>query len=367
MRRFVEMVMVALMAGSWAGGAHAQERPELVDAVVASVDGTPITLVDLEAFSDGPGRLLSSEERASRASMLDTMVNMKMFEAEFALQGIKASDQDVNAYIDNVMEQNGSSRDAIKEALSHVGLTWQDYFERMRQEVQRITLVNREIRSRVSVTPEEVERTWKEDPKYMQAERIEIGHIYMPIPKDQSADEARARAQLALELARKNFGKAAAEYSEGPNAKDGGVLGTFTRDEMAGSFQRAVSGLKQGDVSDVFEDDGAFHIVKLIRVVAPERIPLEKVRADLEEKIYNQTLETRFKRWVDEDLRKRHHITMQLDGLDELVANGSNEPGGGVPVTPEPPSPPRPDAQHTMNTISGHGWLEPQRSTRTGS
>jgi parvulin-like peptidyl-prolyl isomerase len=342
MRRFVELVMVVSMAGAWAAQAYAQTERELVDAVVASVDGTPITLVDLEKFTDGQGKLLSPEERGSRASMLDTMVNMKMFESEFERQGIKASDKDVETYIDNVMEQNGSSRDAIKEALGRVGLTWEDYFERMRQEVQRITLINREIRSRVNVSPEEVERAWKEDPKYMQPERIEIGHIYMPIADNMNKDEARARAQVAHELARKNFGKAAAEYSEGPNAKDGGVLGTFTKDEMAQSFQHAVAGLDPGDVSDVFEDDGAFHIVKVIRVVEPERVPFEKVRSDLEAKIYDANLEARFKRWVDEDLKKRHHITMQLDGLDELL----HDSGEGAPSS----------ALHTMNGGAGdHG------------
>jgi peptidyl-prolyl cis-trans isomerase SurA len=351
MRRFVELVMVVLVAGSFAGRVHAQlDRPELVDAVVASVDGTPITLVDLEKFSDGPGRLLSQQEQASRAALLDTMVNMKMFDAEFERQGIKASDSDVDVYISNVMEQNGSSRAQIEEALKKLDLSWEDYFERMRQEVQRITLINREIRARVNVTPEEVERAWKEDPKYMQPERLEIGHIYMPVGEGADASEARARAQLALELARKNFDKAAAEYSEGPNAKDGGVLGTFKRDEMAESFQRAVQGLEPGDVSDVFEDAGAFHIVKVIRTVEPERIPFDKVRHDLEEKIYSATLEARFKRWVDEDLRKRHHITMQLDGLDDLLdAPGDGTIGG---------------AQHSMDTNSGGAGGERNRDIR---
>ena len=370
MRRFGELMMVAVLGGGFfaaASTAQAQtDQRELVDAVVASVDGAPITLVDLEHFSDTQGRLLSSEEQMTRPAMLDTMINMKMFDAEFEKQGIKASDEDVDTYIKNVMEENHSSKEAMTEALKKVGLTWDDYRERMRSELQRITLINREIRSRVNVTPEEVERAWKEDPQYMQPEKLEIGHIYMPIGHDVSSDEARARAQVALDAARKNFGKAAAEYSEGPNAKDGGVLGTFTKDEMAPSFQKAVSNLKPGGVSDVFEDDGAFHIVKLIRVVQPERVPFEKVKGDLEDKIYNENLEARFKRWVEEDLRKRHHITMQLDGLDTLVQNPDTGP---VPVSPAPAGdhPAAPSAsgeQHTLNTNVGRGFVEPQRPRR---
>jgi peptidyl-prolyl cis-trans isomerase SurA len=211
----------------------------------------------------------------------------------------------------------------VKDALAKMGLTWNDYFERMRQEVQRLALINREVRARVNVTPEEVERTWREDSQYVMPERIELGHIYVPVAEGGDVETARARAQQAFEVARKNFGKAAAEFSQGPNADEGGILGTFRADEMSPMFQRAVAGLKPGEVSQPFEDEGAFHIVKVVRVVEPERVPLDQVRAQLEEKLYDETLETRFRRWIQEDLRKRHHITTQLEDLDELVDDRS--------------------------------------------
>jgi peptidyl-prolyl cis-trans isomerase SurA len=321
MRRFIEAAAVAAVLAATAGTAQAQ-RPELVGAVVASVDGVPITLLDLEKFSASSGRLLSPEERASQAAMLDSMVNMKMFEAEFARQGISASDADVETYIDNLMESTGSNRQAVRDALARMGLTWEEYFERMRQEVQRLALVNREVRARVNITPEEIERTWREDSQYVLPERIEIGHIYIPIGDD-GTEAARARAQAAWQAATGNFGRAAAEYSRGPNADEGGILGTFRPEELSPMFRQAVANLKPGDVSEPFQDEGAFHIVKVVSMVEPERVPLEQVRTELEEKLYNETLEARFRRWVDEDLRKRHHITMQLEQLDELLDDRS--------------------------------------------
>jgi peptidyl-prolyl cis-trans isomerase SurA len=290
--------------------------------VVASVDGTPITLVDLEKFSATSGRLLAPDERNDRAAMLDTMVNMKLFESEFERHGIKASDSDVEIYIDNLMESTGSSREAVKDALAKLGVTWSDYFERMRQEVQRMALINREVRARVNVTPEEIERAWNEDSNYMMPERVEIGHIYVPV-SDGDVDGARAHARAAYEAARGNFSKAAAQYSSGPNADEGGILGTFRRDEMSPAFARAVANLGEGGVSEPFEDEGAFHILKVVRVVEPERVPLDQVRKDLEDRLYNETLEARFRRWVQEDLRKRHHITMQLEDLRELLDDRS--------------------------------------------
>jgi peptidyl-prolyl cis-trans isomerase SurA len=158
----------------------------------------------------------------------------------------------------------------------------------------------------------------------MVGEQLEIGHIFIPVGElTGDVEAARAQAQVAHEAARKNFAKAAAEYSRGPNADEGGILGTFRPDELSPAFQRAVAGLKPGDVSEPFEDENSFHIVKVVRMVAPERVPLESVRTELEERLYNDTLEARFRRWVQEDLRKRHHITMQLEDLDELMDDRS--------------------------------------------
>jgi len=323
------MAATAALVFAVAGTARAEGQPGgsvvLVDAVVASVDGAPITLVDLENFETGAGQLLPPEDQASRSSMLNAMIQNKMFQAEFDKQGIKASDSDVNIYIDNVVAESHSSRDNIKKALAKMGVTWEDYFERMRQELQRMALINREIRSRVNVTPEEVDRAWREDPRYLTPEKMEIGDIYIPVSGSgpEAHDTARARAEAAYEAARKNFGKAARKYSQGPNADEGGILGTFRHGEMAASFAQAVEGLKPGEVAPPFEADGAFHILKLVRVVAPERVPLGEVKKDIEDELYSQNLETRFHRWVEEDLRKRHHVTVQLDDLDKLEASRS--------------------------------------------
>jgi len=317
-------VLALLLVAPASAQQLASAKPDLVDAVVASVDGAPITLVDLEAFSRGIGRLLSEEEKRTQATILEALVRMKVFDAEFERQGIKASDADVDIYIDNLVRESNSSRERIREELARAGVTWDEYFERIRQEMQRMVLINREIRARVNVTPEEVERAYEQDPAYMAPEKVEIGHIFMPIPERASqpiVETVRATADQAYDVAEGNFGKAAKQYSKGPNADEGGILGTFERGELAPGFQTALAALEEGGVSRPFEEDGAFHIVKLVKIVSPRREPLDDAtRKKIEDQLYSETMEARFRRWVDEDLLKRHHVTKQLEQLDELLA-----------------------------------------------
>jgi parvulin-like peptidyl-prolyl isomerase len=191
----------------------------------------------------------------------------------------------------------------------------------MRQDLERMALMSREIRSRVNITPQDVERAWKEDPAYRTPEKIEVGDIFIPIGTGRDARErSRATADEAYEAARRNFAKAARKYSAGPNAQEGGILGTFVRDELAGGFVEALEKLEPGDVAPPFEADGAFHVVKLVRVVPSVPVPLDEVRGAIEDRLYSETLEARFNRWIDEDLRKRHHVTVQLQDIQALVA-----------------------------------------------
>ncbi len=42
------------------------------------------------------------------------------------------------------------------------------------------------------------------------------------------------------------------------------------------------------------------------------RVPLEEVEEEIREKLYVEHLNERFTRWVEEDLRERHHVTVHL-------------------------------------------------------
>jgi peptidyl-prolyl cis-trans isomerase SurA len=298
------------------------DGPRLINAVVAAVDGKPITLRELEIFEKGRARLLSPPERKSRATILDAMVKSRLFKAEFDKNGITATDEDVGLYIDSILADGGSSREQVKAALENIGLTWDDYFARMREEVEKFALINREIRTRVNVTPEEVERYWRDNPQYVHEDSVEIGHIYLPFPPradDAARDQVRTAASAAYEMARtRSFEEAARRYSQGPTAQEGGTLGIFGRGQMAPDFEHVVTKLDTGEISEPFEAGGAMHILKLIKKYPAGRIPLEDVREKIRAKLYDQALDARFKRWVDEDLRNRHHVTVMLDDLPSL-------------------------------------------------
>lgn len=293
---------------------------KVLDGLVAVVDGNPMSLRDLRAFQRTAVVFLPPEMRDNFEAILQGMVERRLLLAEFEKNGIKVNDEMVENYITGILQQNGQTRTQVEKAVAEAGLQWSDYFERMREEVQRLSLVNMLIRSRVNVTPEEVERAWKSDPAFMRSERLEIADIFLPLPADpEAAAEVRVQAMEVMRQARRNFADAARKYSQGAGAADGGRLGEFERGTMTAFFENATANLGEGDVSEPVDGGGGLHIVKVLSIHSKGRRPLEEVSEQIREKLYEARLEERYQKWVNEDLRKEHRVEILIDDL-ALVA-----------------------------------------------
>jgi peptidyl-prolyl cis-trans isomerase SurA len=323
----------AVIATLVAGSAEAQRLQmtvgdsRLVNAVVASIDGKAITLREFEAYELGRGRLLPVDQRRTRSDVLGGMIEEALLTAEFERQQIKADDEDTQYYIERVLEMNQSSRQDVERALAEIGLSWSDYFERMRFEVEKLALINREIRSRVHVTDEEVERYWRESSEYDRPPGMEVSQIVIGLPADGNPAGIAAAEQAIQEAHRAigetGFARAAKRYSQGPTATEGGKLGSFEHGTLAPAFEDQLAKLQPGEHTQPFEEGGGLHILRLDRVSVENeggRPELDdELREEIRERLYDDLLDERLKRWVDEDLKKLHHVTVRIDRLDELM------------------------------------------------
>jgi len=284
-------------------------RAETANRIVATVDGEPITALEVERYARD-----RNAEQQPAGTVLQALITDKLLEREIKTLGITARDDDIDRYIREIRERNGMDEAAFERALTAQGLSLEVYRARVKAEIERAQLVNREIRQRVNVTPEEVRRYYDSHlDDYVVAERVKVRDILFVIDRgdgDQALAHTQAKAAEVREMARngRDFGELARQFSEGPGADKGGELGSFGRGEMDHAIDEVVFTLKPGEVSEIVRTDSGFHILRVDERVAAGHRPFDEVKDEIRQTLYNQALEDRFQNWLSRDLREKHHV-----------------------------------------------------------
>ncbi len=295
--------------------------PEVVNRIVATIDGEPVTLYELQTFSAQMKQRASTggeQPPTDQRAMLDELVLEKIMRKQVEAQGVTATDQQIDAYIMSIKERNKIDDAQLRAALAQQGLSWEQYRTQVKTDIERAALINKEIRNKVNVSPEEIERYYKEHlDQYGAKEKAHVRLISLLVPAD-ATPEQRAAIRADAEKVRsdaaggKDFAALAKAKSQGPGAQDGGDIGEIERGQMESAFEKAVFALKPGQVSEVVETDTGFHIFKLEERSGDAHQPLAEVSDDIREKLYRENMEERYDRWLKQDLRAKYHVEILL-------------------------------------------------------
>jgi peptidyl-prolyl cis-trans isomerase SurA len=286
-------------------------RAEVTNRIVATIDGEPITAHELrqwEQEQEAQGQDIPADQA------LEALITQKLVEKEIKAQGISARDEDVERYMKEVQARSGLDEDGFNKALAERGLTVESYKVKVKGEIERAQLVNKEIRQRVNISQAEIKRYYDSHlTDYGTADKIKVRAIFLRVsePGDDAAVAAtRAKAEELRDAVRKgkSFEDLAKENSEGPGAAEGGELGTFARGEMEPKLEEVAFALKKGEVSDPIQASGSFVLLYVDDRIGGSHRPLEEVSPEIRETLYNEALQQRFQDWLSRDLRERHHV-----------------------------------------------------------
>lgn len=291
----------------------------VVNRIVATVDGEPITTFQVDTFirANARGADPSQVSEADRKKVLDMLINDMIVEMESAKLGVGASNDEVNAYIEQIKKQNNLDDEKLAAALQQQGLTLDSYRVQVKKEIQRSQLVARNVRSQVNVTPEEVQKFYDEHKaQFSEADAVTVRHIFFAIPTEgtqasmQALGDKAKRAYTRLQGG-ESFESVARSMSEGADASSGGLLGKLRKGEMRPELEQIAFTLREGQYSQPVQSPYGLHILFVEERHAGTAVPLETVQDQIRERLYAQAVEQRFQQWVTEDLRKGHAIVVK--------------------------------------------------------
>ncbi len=258
----------------------------LLDRIVAIVNDGMVTESELnEQIAQITERLREQGTAMPPADVLRTQILERLVLQEIQLQRaerieLKVTDEMLNSALAEMARTNNITLAQLPTALAQQGIDYASYRDNFRKEMTLQQLRRRDVLSRISVTPRELEQ-FKERIKRLPAEDVEYNtsHILLAIPPDATqaqVDEITKRAEEIVERSKtEDFARLAVAYSNSQSALEGGGLGWRPGPELPTIFAEVVVGLKPGEVSKPIVTPTGVHLVKLNELRSSQGSPIE--------------------------------------------------------------------------------------------
>ena len=312
----------------WPGVDARSEEGVLADRIVAQVNDDIITLYELNRKAapyikrvQAMARPIDEERKMIyelRDKVLSQMVDEKLTDQEIQRFNIQVSEEAIDNTIEEMKKRTLMTDQQLRESLKKEGLTMDEYRDQMKNQILRVRLVNREVKSKIVITQEDIRAFYDENKaQYVGEGRVHLSQIMMVVSPQANEEEKQAlREKMTLfrnqVMDGASFDALAREYAE---SKQWGDLGTFTFTDLetlpltklAPQILNAVSGLKTGEVTDILEIGQSMLMFYVEALEEGEGKSLEDVSTDIENILYDQIVNQKFLTWLT-DLRERSHI-----------------------------------------------------------
>ena len=275
MRRGKTIAAACMLALAAIGG-HAQER-YTVDKVAAVVGNSAILYSELCEAAD----YLEQEQRAQgytpdkdpMIQSLEFLLTQKVLYNQALIDSVQISMESVMARTDqymSMMEEQAGSVAALEEQLGQPSFAIRQRMKERFEEQEYARAMRQEIDGKVTVTPGEVERFYRQHDKD-EFPIVPQQYVYAQIvrfPTSSTAAKQRVREQL-LDMRERiingtRFDLLARMYSIDATAMRGGDLGWMPLQAWVQPFADAVEKLQPGQISEVVETEFGFHIIELL-------------------------------------------------------------------------------------------------------
>ncbi len=261
-----------------AAGVVGQRRQVMLDKVVAVVGGSSIVYSEVADYA----RQLVEQRRqegytSDRDPMneaLEALMMQKLLYNQAQIDSVEINSSDILSQVEDQVQQMVDMEGSISklEAKQHMAIFNIREILRQRYEEQAYaSAMQREVVSKVTVIPGEVERYYKSLSKDS-LPTIADQYVYAQItkfPKSMKEAKQRARERLLDMRERVITGKARFDNLARMYSVDGAALrgGEMDPTPLAGldeAFARTLETMKPGQISEVVESQFGFHIIQLL-------------------------------------------------------------------------------------------------------
>jgi peptidyl-prolyl cis-trans isomerase SurA len=301
---------------------------KIIDRIVAIVNTDVITMSDLDEMSRALKMQIQSirdpikREEIYQEQMkiaLDELINQKLFLQEAKAKKIQAEDDQVDAHIASIMNQQGMSEEQLQIYLDQQGLTVNDFRKRMADNITQQMVMQALVGPQMQFSEQELKSFYVDYITQNKASyTVDGAHILIQVPPGADAAQESAAKQQCVELIQRikkgeSFEDLAKKYSKSAGAEDGGMLGIISRGGgLPAVLENAFLEMKEGEISEPVRSDFGYHILKVLARKELPPAPFETLKPQLEQELrqkkYVETIKD-----VSKSLRKKAFVEIKLN------------------------------------------------------
>lgn len=336
-------LLPAASAPVLAAPAAAADRPEIqtriVEEIVAKVNGEIITRGELQKQrgiiqaqlekQGATGPALEVAVNKAAADALRDQIDQLLLVQKGKDLSINV-DADVNRRVADIQKTSGLAdpdkfHDWVRE---QTGESFEDLKLAFKNQLLTQRVIGEEVYRNVSIPKADMQKYYDEHKaEFVRKETVSVREILISTGDNTPAKVAAAekKAKDIVDRARKNekFADLARQYSDAETAKEDGMLGTFTKGQLAPAIENLVFPQKKGYVTDALRITAGFEIMKVEERTAEGQASYEEVQSEIQSRLSEPKVQPKMRELLTQ-LRQKAFLQIKTGYLDSGAATGKD-------------------------------------------
>ncbi len=237
-----------------------------------------------------------------REKILKQLIEDRLILSEAKKFNIVIDEKEVDAKIDEMKSKVGSERD-LEAMLNEQNLTLNELRARYKEKIMIRKMIDQKVGAKIIITPLDVKNYYNNNKdSFMQPEEVRLRTILIKPDNNRGGDAGALDIMRDIMKRLKEgggFEGLAKEYSNGPGAEDGGLMGYVKKGDLMPQIEEIVFNLKEGEMTGIIKSPLGYHVFKVDEKKVRRARDLVEVRQDIEEFLYREKASQRLKGWID--------------------------------------------------------------------
>ena len=290
-----------------------------IDSVLVSVNGDPVTLLDVLLETTGAerelaglftGERLLNETKQLRTRTLENIILRKLLYLKYLENPFPVPPQEIENLVDIISRDMGiTTREMLEERLTALGSSLEKLKERAKERLVTEAMLHQLCDREVYVTPREVYEEYTSHPeRWTEPEAINLQLLQILRENGKSGGNPAKYAEgLRNQVAGASyelFRELVKAHSDSPLAASGGETGYMSTEKLRPEFAAALKGLRAGETAGPVETPEAFYFLRICGFRPAKKIPFSKIRERIEKELTDRALAEN-RRQYEEKLREK--------------------------------------------------------------